>query len=48
MCPGKSREEVDHDPPILPVVEGVHSILRKPFDIGELLEHINDAAQLRD
>ena len=24
----------------LPVVEGVHSIIRKPFDIGELLEHV--------
>ena len=32
----------------VPVVEGVHSILRKPFDIGELLEHITDAAQERD
>lgn len=31
----------------MPVVEGVHSILRKPFDIGELLEHINDAARER-
>lgn len=29
----------------VPVVEGVHSILRKPFDIGELLEHITDAVQ---
>lgn len=32
----------------MPVVEGVHSILRKPFDIGELLEHINDAARERE
>lgn len=29
----------------LPVVEGVHFILRKPFDIDELLRHIADAAQ---
>lgn len=32
----------------MPVVEGVHSMLRKPFDIGELLEHINDAALERE
>ena len=32
----------------MPVVEGVHSMLRKPFDIGELLEHINDAAQEKE
>lgn len=32
----------------MPVVEGVHSMLRKPFDIGELLEHINDAARERE
>ena len=32
----------------MPVVEGVHSILRKPFDITELLEHITDAAEERD
>lgn len=25
----------------VPIVEGVHSILRKPFDIGELLEHVH-------
>lgn len=24
----------------IPIVEGVHSVLRKPFDIGELLEHV--------
>lgn len=31
----------------VPLVEGVHSVLRKPFDIGELLEHICDAVQER-
>ena len=25
----------------IPIVEGVHSILQKPFDIGELLEHVH-------
>jgi CheY-like chemotaxis protein len=29
----------------LPVVEGVHSILRKPFDISELLEQLTDVAK---